>query len=416
MSPAPRSKVKPRSYWKRLWLRTVLGGLLLLISGGAFLIMDSWKASGARASGERLLRMQQSAQWKGDKFQDPLPKYQASMLKMAGRYFGGAGSSHRLPNSELPVLRRSASDFGEFPESGLRITWFGHSTLLLELDGYRVLIDPVWGERASPFTWAGPQRFFAPPLPLAELPKLDAIVLSHDHYDHLDYPTTVALAQLTDAPFLVPLGVGAHLASWNVPAARIVEFDWWQEHSLGDLRLVATPARHFSGRSVTMTDQNATLWAGWAVLGPKHRVFYSGDTGMFPGFKEIGERFGPFHATMIESGAYNAMWPDVHLGPEQAVLAHRMVQGELMIPVHWGLFDLALHGWTEPVERVLQAAQQQGVRVATPVPGGSVEVSHALPELTRWWPTLPFMTAEQEPVVSTALEASLLLGLSAAKP
>jgi L-ascorbate metabolism protein UlaG (beta-lactamase superfamily) len=169
-----------------------------------------------------------------------------------------------------------------------------------------------------------------------------------------------------------------------------------------------------------MSDKDHTLWSGWALLGSQHKVYYSGDTAMFPGFKAIGERLGPFDVTLIESGAYNARWADVHLGPEQAVLAHRLVGGKLMIPVHWGLFDLALHGWTEPVERVIAAAQQHDVRVITPAPGGSVEPATLAPGATlasaqiHWWPQVPWKTAQEEPCVSSGLEESLIKGLLSA--
>jgi L-ascorbate metabolism protein UlaG (beta-lactamase superfamily) len=252
----------------------------------------------------------------------------------------------------------------------------------------------------------GPERVHEPPLPWNELPPLDAVLISHDHYDHLDMPTIRRLID-TDVPILVPLGVGAHLEHWQIPAERIIEHDWWDEYQLGDLRLVTTPARHFSGRSMLMTDRMQTLWAGWALIGPAHRIYYSGDTAMFPGFHEIGRRLGPFDATMIESGAYNQLWRDVHVGPEQAVQAHVMVGGKVMIPVHWGTFDLALHSWTEPVERVMIAAQRFGVTVATPQPGQSVEPA-TVPPPTRWWPTTEWETAEEAPVVSSSLNQALL--------
>jgi L-ascorbate metabolism protein UlaG (beta-lactamase superfamily) len=218
----------------------------------------------------------------------------------------------------------------------------------------------------------------------------------------------------------VPLGVGAHLSYWGVENDRIIELDWWQEHRLGALTLVSTPARHFSGRSLIMSDKDKTLWSGWALLGSQHRVYYSGDTAMFPGFEAIGERLGPFDVTLIEAGAYNARWADVHLGPEQAVLAHRLVRGKLMIPVHWGLFDLALHGWTEPVERVIAAARQHDVRVITPAPGGMVEPARLAPgaslaaEQLRWWPQVPWKTAQEEPCVSSGLEEALMKQLASA--
>jgi L-ascorbate metabolism protein UlaG (beta-lactamase superfamily) len=382
-----------------------LAALAVLIGG---LSLSASPAIGKHAEGERRVRMQASRQWQTDQFGNVLKRHDGPLLATLWEFAAG-GSSHRTPEGPLPVLQRTRQDFERPPTSGLRITWLGHSSILIEIDGLRVLIDPVWGERTSPFTWVGPKRFYAPPLALADVPRLDAVLISHDHYDHLDYPTIQYLKAL-DVPFVVPLGVGAHLSYWGIPNDRIIELDWWQEHMVGTLRLVSTPARHFSGRSLTMSNQNQTLWSGWALLGPQHRVYYSGDTAMFPGFREIGERLGPFDATLIEAGAYDTRWADVHLGPEQAVLAHQLVQGRLLIPVHWGLFDLALHGWTEPVERVLIAARQQGVRVVTPLPGGSVEPEALPPEdrAERWWPEVPWQTVLQAPCVSSGLEAALL--------
>jgi L-ascorbate metabolism protein UlaG (beta-lactamase superfamily) len=290
-----------------------------------------------------------------------------------------------------------AGRFATPPPSGLRVTWFGHSSLLLEIDGHRFLMDPMWSERVGPVGWAGPKRWYPPPIALADLPAVDAVIISHDHYDHLDYGTVKALTA-TGVRFIVPLGVGAHLARWGVAEDKITELDWWQGLSLGDLRVTATPARHASGRTLIF-DNDATLWAGYALVGPKHRVYFSGDTGLFPGLKEIGARLGPFDLTMIEVGQYDAAWPDWHSGPEQAVRAHQMVGGRVMLPIHWGLFALASHGWTEPIERTLVAAQKSGVVVMTPKPGESVDPT-APPAVNRWWPSLPWKTAEQAPIVA----------------
>jgi L-ascorbate metabolism protein UlaG (beta-lactamase superfamily) len=238
-------------------------------------------------------------------------------------------------------------------------------------------------------------------LPLDQLPPVDAVLLSHDHYDHLDEPSIRVLNQRVPA-FVVPLGIGAHLQYWGVPAAKIRELDWWGQTRVGEIELTATPARHFSGRS--LSDADKTLWAGWSLRGPRHRVYYSGDTAMFPGFKEIGARLGPFDATLIEVGAYDRMWADVHLGPEQAVQAHRDVQGKLMLPVHWGTFNLALHAWTEPVERLLVAAARASVNVVVPRPGESIEPSKPPPP-APWWPKVPWQTAAEHPVVSSGLPA-----------
>jgi L-ascorbate metabolism protein UlaG (beta-lactamase superfamily) len=389
---------RPRRARRALLLSALVLVALVAVGGGA-LWLAARGAMGGRVDGARLARAERSPQWRDGRFDNRLPRVDGPMLRALGAFAFG-GSDHRTPDAPIPVVARSGVDYRTPPASGLRVTWLGHSTLLLELDGRRVLIDPVWGERASPFTFLGPKRFFAPPLPLAELPAVDAVVISHDHYDHLDLPTVQALAA-RGVRWIVPLGVGAHLRAWGVAERDVTELDWWEAAQVRGLRVTATPARHFSGRG--LGDANRTLWAGWAFAGPAHRVFYSGDTALHDEFAEIGRRLGPFDLTMIESGAYSALWADVHLGPEQAVLAHRLVRGDVMLPVHWGLFDLALHGWTEPMERVLAAAAQAGVRVATPQPGGMVEPA-AVGTPRRWWPAVPWQDAAEAPVRSTGVE------------
>jgi L-ascorbate metabolism protein UlaG (beta-lactamase superfamily) len=263
-----------------------------------------------------------------------------------------------------------------------------------------VLTDPSWSERSSPISWLGPKRWFAPPIALGKLPKIDAVVISHNHYDHLDHRTIMAMREWSTV-FIVPLGVGAHLAYWGVPEPRIVELDWWEQRQVGPLTVVCTPARHAAGRSLWDRDQN--LWAGYALLGAQHRVFFSGDTGMFTALKEIGSRFGPFDATLIEVGQYHGAWPDWHIGPEQAVRAHQWLRGDVLLPVHWGKLQLAYHGWTEPIERVLAAAAAAHVRVLAPMPGPSGEPT-ADPPPDRWWPNVPWQRADQAPIVSSRVE------------
>lgn len=354
---------------------------------------------GGAASGARIEAMKASRQWKDGRFRNRLDRHDAPFLKMTARWLRGA--EHTRPDEPPPIEARGGADWSTPPAPGLRVTWLGHSTTLVEIDGHRVLLDPMWGERASPFSWAGPKRFHPPPLPLAALPPLDAVVISHDHYDHLDEGTIASLRDRVPL-FVVPLGVGAYLERWGVPAARIVELDWWDQARIGDLAVTATPARHFSGRSLAMTDRDATLWAGWAIAGPEHRLYFSGDTAMFPELAEIGARLGPFDASLIDVGEYDALWPDVHLGPEQAIEAHALVRGGLLVPVHWGTFDLALHPWTEPVERLLVTASRASARLAVPRPGQTVSLE-APPPVERWWPAVPWRTARAAPVASTGL-------------
>ena len=383
-------------------IRIAALALGLVVLAGGLWVTSAQDAMGARATGARLETMKASPQWKDGRFRNLLDRQDAPLLKSLAQWARGA--EHTVPDEPPPIEARSRGDFSTPPPVGLRITWLGHSTTLVEIDGHRLLLDPVWSERASPVSWAGPKRFHPPPLPLAELPPVDAVIISHDHYDHLDHRTIVSLRDRVPL-FVVPLGVGAHLERWGISATRIVELDWWGKTTIGSLTVTATPARHFSGRSIAMRDRDATLWAGWAICGLEHRVYYSGDTAMFADFSEIGNRLGPFDASLIEVGAYDALWADVHLGPEQAIEAHRLVRGGVLIPVHWGTFDLALHPWTEPVERLLVAAARAGTRVAIPRPGQTVAPTDPAP-VAPWWPAVPWRTAEEAPVVSTGLERS----------
>jgi L-ascorbate metabolism protein UlaG (beta-lactamase superfamily) len=268
------------------------------------------------------------------------------------------------------------------PETGLRATWLGHSTVLLEIDGRRILTDPVWGERASPVTFAGPKRFQPVPVPITELPPLDAVVVSHDHFDHLDYPTILELAKL-DVPFITSLGVGAHLEAWGVPAARITELDWWETADLrGGLSIAAAPSQHFSGR--TLHSRNFTLWSSLVLRGSRHAVFFSGDTGLTPEYAEIRQRLGPFDLVMLEVGAFDPAWGDIHLGPKNALQALALLGGGMFLPVHWGTFNLAMHAWDEPAETLLQLAPAQGARLVMPRLGEPVEPSR-VERVTPWW-------------------------------
>jgi L-ascorbate metabolism protein UlaG (beta-lactamase superfamily) len=294
------------------------------------------------------------------------------------------------PPADIPLVKPANLSL---PPAQLAVTWLGHSTTLVEIDGYRVLTDPVWSERCSPSQTVGPQRMHAPPVQLESLPAVDAIVISHDHYDHLDLDTVVALARTQRAPFFVPLGVGAHLRNWGIPAHRIVELDWGERGSADDLTLVCTPARHFSGRFLS---RNTTLWASWVFAGPQHRAYFGGDTGYTTSFADIGSEHGPFDLTLMPVGAYNALWPDIHMNPEEAVHAHLDVSGPgrgLLVPIHWCTFRLAPHPWAEPIERFLEAASADDVTVAVPKPGERVDLSEATaaPGATprtgveRWW-------------------------------
>ena len=353
---------------------------------------------GAALEGDRLDRMRRSPQWADGRFVNPEPTSLGAPAGAAWEWLTG-GADGRRPTAPPPTVARTAADFAEAPD--LRVTWLGHSTALVEVEGHRLLTDPVWSPTASPGRAFGVRRFFDPPLALDALPALDAVLVTHDHYDHLDWQTVRALAPRVPR-WLAPLGVGAHLERWGVPAERVTELDWWGEAAVGGLRVVATPARHFSGR--TPFDRDRTLWCGWAVVGQERRAYVTGDGGYQAAFAEVGRRLGPFDVTLAEVGAYNARWADIHMGPEQAVRAVRDARGGLMLPVHWGTFDLALHAWTEPVERVLVAAEAAGVPVAVPRPGQSVDPA-APPAPERWWPEQGWQTADEAPIRSGGVAA-----------
>jgi L-ascorbate metabolism protein UlaG (beta-lactamase superfamily) len=252
---------------------------------------------------------------------------------------------------------------------------------LIEIDGKRILTDPVWAERASFASWIGPKRFFEAPLPLSELPKLDAVLLSHDHYDHLDKHAIKHFAGTT-IPFFCSLGVGQYLEKWGINPNYITEVDWGDSVMIShDVVLTATPARHFSGRGIF--GRNETLWSSFVIKGPKHNIFFGADSGWFPGFKEIGDAFGPFDLTMLEIGAYGKNWPDIHMGPDHASDAHIALKGKLMMPIHWGTFNLSTHAWDEPIERLLKYAKEKNIELFIPEPGKPTEVKGALN--SEWW-------------------------------
>jgi L-ascorbate metabolism protein UlaG (beta-lactamase superfamily) len=294
-------------------------------------------------------------------------------------FFGGA---KRVPPGPLPVFS-PLDAWTRPPDSTMRVTWLGHSTVLLELDGLRVLTDPVFGERASPVSFAGPKRFHRTPATIDQLPKLDVVLLSHNHYDHLCEASIEQFAKLK-VPFVTALGVGAKLQAHGVLPENITELDWHEHISLfGDrLKFIATPAQHFSGRGIT--DRNQTLWASWVIQSDHHKVFFSGDTGLFPGMADIGKQHGPFDLVMLEVGAFHPSWGDIHLGPENALRAHQLLGSGLLFPVHWGTFDLGLHAWEQPAETLYTLAAQNNTRLLLPKLGTPIE---ALREesIDPWW-------------------------------
>jgi L-ascorbate metabolism protein UlaG (beta-lactamase superfamily) len=361
------------------------------------------KSLGKTPLGLRLERMRFSPRWGGEGFRNlhPVPPGlrdpNAQRLTISDFLCGG---NRRVPLGPLPSMK-PIDAWSKAPGSGLRATWLGHSTVLLEIDGQRVLTDPVWGARASPSRLAGPKRFQPVPVALSAMPPIDLVLVSHDHYDHLDYPTIRELAQ-RDVPFVTSLGVGAHLEAFGVPAQRITELDWWESHTLphADLTVTAAPSQHFSGRG--LKDRNLTLWSSLVVRSKRHAVFFSGDTGLTTEYAAIRERLGPFDLVMLEVGAFHPAWGDIHLGPVNALEALALLGGGAFLPVHWGTFNLAMHAWDEPAETLLALAPQRGVQLVMPRLGEPVEPAHA-DRVRPWWREVETASRPARPVADAVL-------------
>ena len=363
--------------------RRVLTTLAALAAAGGAAVWaarDLPDAIGATPTGEREARIRRSPQFRDGVFRNAAPT--RMMPPGTGKATLRAflfGENRRTPAGPIPVV--AGTGFAATPAEGLHAIWYGHSSALVEIEGKRVLFDPVWSDRCSPSRLVGPHRLHPVPVPVDQLPPVDAIVISHDHYDHLDTPTVRALARSQSAPFVVPLGVGAHLERWGVPDDRIIELDWEESTTIGGMTLTATAAQHFSGRGLS---RDGTLWTSWVLAGPTRRAFYTGDSGYFDGYAAIGAKHGPFDLTLIQIGAYADGWPDIHMTPEEGVRAHLDVGGGLLIPLHWATFVLALHDWAEPADRVWREAKAHDVRLAIPRPGERVDVDNP-PAVDGWW-------------------------------
>ncbi len=355
----------------------VLGvvGILAIVIGTVGWVLST------PVSDETLAKMQSSKQFRDGKFinEEPEASVELSLDRIAQEF---EARERQYPTSPLPVISIDASKLKTPPAPGLRVAWLGHAGVLVEIDGKLILTDPILSDRASPFSFAGPMRFHKPPISVEDLSGIDAVIISHNHYDHLDKATVTRLAQ-NNTPIYVPLGNKPQLIVWGVPENLVEELDWWQAVDLGGVRILATPSRHYSSRG--LFDYQETLWASWALVGSTHRVFFSGDTGYSEAFSKIGDELGPFDLTIIKVGAYGPgqMWKDIHMPPEESIQVHKDVKGRALLPVHWGTFDLGNHEWDEPIIRTLDAAEAEGVRLITPKLGEMViPVDHVN---INWW-------------------------------
>jgi L-ascorbate metabolism protein UlaG (beta-lactamase superfamily) len=263
---------------------------------------------------------------------------------------------------------------------GFKFVWLGHSSFLINFRGKTILYDPVFSSSVSPIYILG-QRFQPTPVSLEELPPIDYIIISHDHYDHLDIES-IRFFENSNTVFFTPLGVGSHLRSWGIEENRITELDWWEQAKVGELEFILTPAKHFSGR--VGFDKNKTLWGSWVLQSDDQRFFFSGDSGYGEHFKKIGDKYGPFDLTFMENGQYNPMWTAVHMLPEHAIKAQRDLKSQRVVPMHWGMFVLSTHTWFDPVQSLTQEAKSFGIEVLSPKLGDIINVTPSL-KVKNWW-------------------------------
>jgi len=338
------------------------------------------KAFGKLPKGKRLERIEQSPNYRDGGFQNILKTEMkadgVSYFTMMRKFFGKGVD--RAPSRALPSIKTNLQLWTQKPV----IVWFGHSSYLIQINGKNILVDPVFSERTSPVQYAGTKAYSGSMAYMAEdMPDIDVLIITHDHYDHLDYQSILKLKSRTKL-FCTSLGVGSHLEYWGVEAKDIVEFDWWDSHIiLPEIELIAAPARHFSGRGFV---RNKTLWSSFILKSKEYRIFIGGDSGYDPSFKTIGEKYGPFDIVILEDGQYDVMWPFIHMMPEEVVQAAIDLKGKVLLPVHWSKYTLALHPWNEPVKRVRKKAAELNVNVTTPMIGEKIEIDQVYPA-SNWY-------------------------------
>nr|WP_313795267.1 MBL fold metallo-hydrolase [uncultured Allomuricauda sp.] len=373
-----------KKYLKRMLV--VILSLIGILIIAYLLFVNFYPSFGGDISKEKQKEYQKSRNYKDGKFvnQKDVPKDLSfgETVKLAYAFFTTKVPNGR-PKQNLEVEKLDSLDVADY-KGGSRLIWYGHSAFLLQMDGKNILIDPMFGEVAAPHPLLGENRFNREmPLTIDKLPKIDAVLISHDHYDHLDYKSIITLKDKVDM-FYVPLGVGVHLEKWGIKKESVVELDWWQEVNYKGLQFACTPAQHFSGRK--FGGNQTTLWSSWVIISATDKLFFSGDSGYGSHFKEIGKKYGPFDFAMMECGQYNTRWPDIHMFPEETAQAGLDVSAKIVMPIHWGAFKLALHSWTDPIERVTQKADELGLQLVAPQIGQVISLNKLDQKVTdKWW-------------------------------
>ncbi len=358
--------------------------LLAIITLTAILFINLHPAFGGKHDKDDIARYEASGNYEGGIFQNQIETNMdmgfTDMRKTIYSFI--KGSPRRNPSKPIPFLDADSTSIANY-EGEDRLMWFGHSSFILQMDGKTILLDPMLGPSPAPHPWLGGKRYNKQlPIELDKLPQIDAVIISHDHYDHLDYPSIKKLRGKT-SHFYVPLGVGTHIEKWGVPKENITEFNWWDEHSIGTIEIAFTPSRHFSGRG--LTDRSRTLWGSWVIKSTQNNLFFSGDSGYGPHFKKIGQKYGPFDLGLMECGQYNEKWAAIHMMPEETALAGVDIQANSVMPIHWGAFTLALHDWDDPIMRVIPAAKDLEIPLVVPQIGEFISISEPKTSSSDWW-------------------------------
>lgn len=371
---------------KKVMITTLIVIGLLAILFFAFTIF--YPSFGGNSTKKQQLVYEQSSQFNNGKFRNtnPVPKDLSftETLSLAYKFFTTKVPNGR-PKIDLKAQKIDSINIANYSGQA-RMIWFGHSSFLLQIDGKNILIDPMFGNVPAPHPLLGENRFNKEfPLEIEKLPQIDAVIYSHDHYDHLDYESVLKIKDKTNH-FYTPLGVGNHLQAWGIPDAKITEMDWWQEAEFETLKFVCTPAQHFSGRNIN--NSQSTLWSSWVITSENENIYFSGDSGYAPHFKEIGDKYGPFDLALMECGQYNQLWSDIHMMPEETAQAGIDVKAKKIMPIHWAGFKLALHDWKDPIVRVKAKADELNIKVITPQIGQEIIVKDSVTTYLNWWKDL----------------------------
>lgn len=363
----------------------IIGIFVLLIIVVGALFVNTSPEFGGKPSKAQIAKYEMSGHYNDGVFENLMPTSLDmdfdKVTELLSEFMEGIPNAR--PDYELPMNHLDSLELVQQGESN--IIWFGHSAFLLQMDGKNILLDPMFGDVPAPHPWLGQKRYSSTlPISIEKMPKIDAVIISHDHYDHLDYGSIEKLKGKTDR-FFVPYGVAAHFIEWGIEESRIVEMNWWEDKDWNDLKISLVPSRHFSGRGIA--DRNSTLWGAWVIEGQSKKIFFSGDGGYGAHFKEIGEKYGPFDLGLMECGQYNEKWDQIHMMPEQSAQAGLDIKAKVIMPIHWGAFTLALHSWTDPVERITKKAKELGIPVITPIMGDQVNLNklYSTAYSNPWW-------------------------------